>query len=503
MTHQLPTPPPDSTAVLPNGSRVRLAARRFPGGLLESTLRPALARIHVDERSLPPAQGILEVDGPASAALARRLTDQDLAVTVPSAQPEPPCLTHLSVVVPVRDRAEALDRLLCRLLGGLPEERRPRVIVVNDASADAPRLSAVTARHGAHQVDLPVNVGPAGARNAGLAHVETPFVAFVDSDVAVTAEQLERLLAEFSDPLLAVTAPRVVAPRTPARTRTDPPAWGVHAALARYERWMGPLDVGSTPGLVGPSRRLTYVPSACWVARTSTVGDGFSAELRVGEDVDLVWRLTDAGWRVRYVPDVNVAHTTREDAAGWWRQHAGYGLSSAPLAQRHPGRLAPARYNATGLAVAASMMAPWPVFALTSAAAYSLSWWRLRRRMDRFDSADAVAGRLAWAGLSANVGQTASWSWRYGLPVLLPAALVCRPARRLLLRGLVVDTVVTVSRRSRRNGDVLDVLAVVAGAAALPARAAENAAFAWGVLSGCLRYRTLAPLIPALIRRPS
>ena len=39
-----------------------------------------------------------------------------------------------------------------------------------------------------------------------------------------------------------------------------------------------------------------------------TLASGFDADLRVGEDVDLVWRLVDAGWSVRYQPSVTVFH---------------------------------------------------------------------------------------------------------------------------------------------------------------------------------------------------
>ncbi len=50
---------------------------------------------------------------------------------------------------------------------------------------------------------LDENVGPAGARNAGLALVGTPFVVFVDSDVVVEPAAIETMLRHFADPELA------------------------------------------------------------------------------------------------------------------------------------------------------------------------------------------------------------------------------------------------------------------------------------------------------------
>ena len=74
----------------------------------------------------------------------------------------------------------------------------------------------------------------------------------------------------------------------------------------------------------------------------------FDPALRYGEDVDLVWRLEAAGWRIRYEPDVVVLHDERDRIARrFW-----YGTSAAPLARRHPGKI---RHV---------VLRPWPVATL-------------------------------------------------------------------------------------------------------------------------------------------
>jgi hypothetical protein len=109
---------------------------------------------------------------------------------------------------------------------------------------------------------------------------------------------------------------------------------------------------------------VAYVPSAALIVRRAALGGGFDEALRYGEDVDLVWRLHDRGWRIRYDPRVIVAHGTPRwrgaalrcgrgaairggaaiaaalDPALLARRYR-YGTSAAPLALRHPGRLAP------------------------------------------------------------------------------------------------------------------------------------------------------------------
>src|SRR5690606_2057202 len=163
--------------------------------------------------------------------------------------------------------------------------------------------------------------------NAGLEHVTTPLVAFVDADVDTGGDRrwMAPLLAHFADPRVALVAPRVVTPG------------------GGYEHRHSPLDLGTAPARIRAGTRVSYVPAAALVCRTDALRavGGFASDLRVGEDVDLVWRLDAAGWRCRYEPSVLVHHDPRPTWRAWWRQRVTYGRSAAPLAARHPGALTP------------------------------------------------------------------------------------------------------------------------------------------------------------------
>lgn len=69
--------------------------------------------------------------------------------------------------------------------------------------------------------------------------------------------------------------------------------------MALYEAACSPLDMGVSPGLVGPGRRPGYVPSTAFVARRAALLalGGFDERLRFGDDVDLIWRLVSAEQR--------------------------------------------------------------------------------------------------------------------------------------------------------------------------------------------------------------
>ena len=63
--------------------------------------------------------------------------------------------------------------------------------------------------------------------------------------------------------------------------------------------------------------------------------------MRVGEDVDFVWRLGAAGWRVRYEPAAVMAHQHRVQLGAWFSRRVDYGTSAAILEDLHPGDVRP------------------------------------------------------------------------------------------------------------------------------------------------------------------
>jgi mycofactocin system glycosyltransferase len=267
--------------------------------------------------------------GGAEDALARRLVEAGVAHPVPRRA----AAVDVTIVVPVRDRADALDRCLAGAA-------HP-VIVVDDGSADAAAIAAVCARHGARTLRRDSAGGPGAARNHALRHVTSELVAFLDSDCVAPPGWVEALAGHFGDPRVAAVAPRV---------------------LDRA------LDMGGRPAAVAPGGRVPYVPGAALVVRRAALGPGFDAALRYGEDVDLVWRLRDRGWRVRYDPRVTVRHDAPH---GMIARRFRYGTSAAPLALRHPGRLAPLVLRPAPALVLALALARRPAAAAAVLAAQS------------------------------------------------------------------------------------------------------------------------------------
>ena len=313
------------------------------------------------------------------------------------------------MVVPVRDRPELLQRVLTALNG-------MTCLVVDDASREPRHTKEIVDRAGGRFLALATNAGPGGARNAGLGQVTTPLVAFVDSDCVPGPNWLEPLLGHFDDPMVAAVAPRIVPfPVVPA------------TALSRYEEVRSSLDRGGTGGLVRPLSRIPYVPSATLLVRRAVAGSHlFDPRLRGGEDVDLVWRLVDAGWDVRYEPASIVQHDGPAHVGPWLGRRAFYGTTAGPLARRHPASLVPLQASAWSAGVWALACARRPVLAAGLLAA---SVGVLARRFEGLvEKPIPVAAKIAGAGtlraaLPALHGLTRAWS-----PVLVLG--LCWPRTR-------------------------------------------------------------------------
>jgi mycofactocin system glycosyltransferase len=331
-------------------------------------------------------------------------------------------------------------------------------------------------------VRRPRSGGPGAARNAGLARVTSPLVAFVDSDCEATPGWLGPLLAHFADPRVALVAPRIAGPAEPGL-----------GILARYESVRSPLDLGPVPGPIRPSTRIAYVPAAALVVRTDAARAiaGFDESLVTGEDVDFVWRLHEAGWRLRYEPAAIVHHRHRVEPGPWLGRRVAYGESAAPLHRRHPGSVPPLAISRWSLAAWLLAGAGAPAAGVVVAAT---SVGLLAQRLERIQHPVRTAIRIAGLGNLYAGRFVADAMVRPWWPATLAAALVSRRARRAALVAATVPALLDWGRE-RPPLDPVRYVGV---------RLLDDLAYGLGVWRGALRQRTIGPLVPVfpeLLRR--
>ncbi|GAA3438373.1 mycofactocin biosynthesis glycosyltransferase MftF [Kutzneria kofuensis] len=364
----------------------------------------------------------------------------------------------VTVVVPVRDHADDLARLLPAL------SEVAKVLVVDDGSTKP--IPEAIVRHSSAK-------GPAAARNAGWRLAGTELVAFLDADVVPEPGWLATILPHFEDPGVVAVAPRV-------RSVPGP------SMLERYEELRSPLDLGDAEAPVRPGSRVGYVPSAALVVRFSALVDhnGFDEEMRFGEDVDLVWRFHEAGAQVRYEPRATVRHRPRETWNAWLRQRFGYGTSAAPLAIRHGRKVAPVKVSLWSALAWALVAAGRPL--LGGAVAGTTASLLPRKLKDVGVPATesvqlAVRGHV---GAGRLLGDAVVRSW---WPVAIPVLASTRWGRWVLLAAFARHVEEWYSRGAN-----------VGLPGWLAARVADDLAYGAGVWWGAVRHGTVKPLLPDL-----
>lgn len=379
-------------------------------------------------------------------------------------------VADVTVVVPTRDRPASVAALLAALPAGLP------VVVVDDGSADPDALAAVAAAHGAGLVRHDRNRGPAAARNSGMRAAATAYVAFCDSDVVPQAGWLGALRRHLDDPSVAAVAPRVLG-------RGRPRTW-----LERYETARSSLDLGPTAAAVTVHGRVAYVPSACLLVRRDALGDGFEESMRAGEDVDLVWRLLDRGRRVRYEPGAVVRHDHRTRPGPWLARKFFYGTSAAPLAARHPGKVAPLVLSPWSTAWSVALLAQRRWSAPAALAAAAVSTGATSRRLAGSDRPLVTAATLTLEDAVASTWQTASSLVRHHWPLALLWAVRSPRGRHALLAAALLEGVAD-RRRVGADGGVT---------AYVVAHRLDDLAYGAGVWWGAWRARSVRCLLPTV-----
>jgi glycosyltransferase involved in cell wall biosynthesis len=209
----------------------------------------------------------------------------------------------LSVVVPAFNAPENLERCLAALAASTIAHE---LVVVDDCSTERAAVEAarrLVAGYGGRGgpgrlIELERNSGPGVARNRGAEAARGAIVAFVDSDVLVRPDTLERLRAAFE----------------------EEPA--IAAVFGSYD------DRPASPGVIteyrnllhhwvhqsGPREATTFWAGCGAMRREAFLGlGGFDAafDRPAIEDIELGMRAVAAGLSIRLRPEIQVTHLKR------------------------------------------------------------------------------------------------------------------------------------------------------------------------------------------------
>lgn len=168
------------------------------------------------------------------------------------------------------------------------------------------------------------HAGLSAARNRGLAETRGEIIAYTDDDCIADEDWLARLLLGFTDsPAVACGGPNV-----PPPPRGPMEAIVAAAPGAPAQVMLDDVQAEHLPGCNLAIRREALKAIGGFREHYQTAGD----------DVDVCWRLREAGGQLRFVPGAMVWHHRRRTLGAYLRQQRGYGEAEALLRRDHPGR---------------------------------------------------------------------------------------------------------------------------------------------------------------------
>jgi GT2 family glycosyltransferase len=222
----------------------------------------------------------------------------------------------LSIVIPSYNRRASLERLLLALERQTVPPEQFEVLVVDDGSTDGTfdRIRQLRTAYTLRVLQQP-NAGPAGARNRGVREARADLVLFLDDDVVPVDDLIAQHLGRQQGEADAV----VIGPMVP------PPGWQRPAWIRWEEDMLEGVYRALRAGEYPCTPRQFYTANASLRRSRFLAAGGFDPAYRRAEDVELAYRLRNAGAVFVFLPQAAVHHYASRTFGAWSRTPYQYG----------------------------------------------------------------------------------------------------------------------------------------------------------------------------------
>ena len=231
-----------------------------------------------------------------------------------------------SLIIATRNRPRLLADTVASVLRGTSVPSELVIVDQSDSAEPIPESLAANRRCVVRHVPSR-SIGLSRARNEGSRAAGHDLLAFLDDDMFVAPGWYEALVGAID-----LAGPRAVVTGSVHAGRIEVPSGFIPATITRPETEVF-------------ERRLTTDPlaggnMAIWRATLEHVGPfderlGAGSRWRSGEDNDLGYRLTEAGYRIHYVPEARVYHRAWRPAGDYYRVRWAYGVGKGGFYTKH------------------------------------------------------------------------------------------------------------------------------------------------------------------------
>lgn len=244
----------------------------------------------------------------------------DLHASLPGTTSPRTAAPRISVIVCTRNGAATLRPCLESLTHlQYPDHE---VIVIDDGSTDA--TAEIARNFPGVRYEKQEPQGLSVARNRGAEIATGEILAYTDDDCVAEPDWLLHLSLAFdSSEWVAAGGPNI----------PPPPRTSVEAVVAAAP--------GAPMHVMLNDVEAEHLPGCNLAIRKSALLEigGFDPVFRAaGDDVDICWRLREAGGKLRFAPGAMVWHHRRATVPAYLRQQRGYGHAEALLMKAHPTR---------------------------------------------------------------------------------------------------------------------------------------------------------------------
>jgi O-antigen biosynthesis protein len=199
------------------------------------------------------------------------------------------------------------------------------VLLIDDGSTED--IASIAADFPAVRYIRQEHAGLSAARNLGMREACGEILAYTDDDCLADEDWLGHIAAGFDDPQWMACG----GPNIPPAPRNEAESIVAAAPGAPAHVMLNDAEAEHLPGC-----NLTIRKAAL-----EAIGGFREAYRTAGDDVDVCWRLREAGGRLRFMPGAMVWHHRRRSFSAYLRQQRGYGHAEALLMKDHPQHFGP------------------------------------------------------------------------------------------------------------------------------------------------------------------